>query len=115
MTALTVEVTEVLPAGDGYPWPTVVGMVVADPDGRRCGDVVQLAAEPYAAEAIAEDLAELGAMPPVVVVEPWQVVAVVAYAGDYRTCDGCGVVEDAGASPDLDGRGYAACCRMVTP
>ena len=112
MTALTVEVTEVLPPGGGYPWPTVVGMVL---HGPRAGDVVRLAAEAYAAEVIAEDLAELGAMPPVVVVEPWQVVAVVAYAGDYRTCDGCGVVEDAGAGPDLDGRGYAACCRMVTP
>ena len=112
MTALTVEVTEVLPAGDGYPWPTVVGMVLQGPGS---GAEVRLAAEAYAAEVIAEDLAELGAMPPVVVVEPWQVVAVVAYAGDYRMCDGCGVVEDAGASPDLDGRGYAACCRMVTP
>ena len=77
MTALTVEVTEVLPPGGGYPWPTVVGMVV---HGPRAGYVVRLAAEAYAAEVIAEDLAELGAMPPVVVVEPWQVVAVVAYA-----------------------------------
>jgi hypothetical protein len=77
MTALTVEVTEVLAPGGGYPWPTVVGMVL---HGPRAGDVVRLAAEAYAAEVIAEDLAELGAMPPVVVAEPWQVVAVVAYA-----------------------------------
>lgn len=81
MTELTVEVTEVHPPVAGmYPWPTVVGMVVGDTDGRRCGDVVRIAAEPYAAEAIAADLAELGAMPPVVVVEPWQVVAVVDFA-----------------------------------
>lgn len=112
MTALTVEVTEVLPPGGGYPWPTVVGVVVLGP---RAGDVIRIAAEAPLADVIEADLAELGAMPPVVVVEPWQVVAVVAYAGDYRTCDGCGVVEDAGASPDLDGRGYAYCCRMVTP
>lgn len=77
MTALTVEVTKVVPAGGGYPWPTVVGMVL---HGPRAGDVVRLAAEADAAEVIAEDLAELGAMPPVVVVEPWQVVTVVAYA-----------------------------------
>jgi hypothetical protein len=65
------------PAAGRSPWPTVVGMVL---HGPRAGDVVRLAAEAYAAEAIAEDLAELGAMPPVVVVEPWQVVAVVEYA-----------------------------------
>jgi hypothetical protein len=115
MTALTVEVSEVHPPVAGlYPWPTVVGMVVGDPDGRRCGDLVRVAAEPYAAEAIAADLAELGAMPPVVVVEPWQVVAVVAYAEDYRTCDGCGTVEDAGTAPDLDGQGFGPCCTAVT-
>ena len=77
MATLTVEVTEVMPPGGGYPWPTVVGMVV---HGPRAGDVVRLAADHHAAEAIAADLAELGDMPPVVVVEPWQVVAVVAYA-----------------------------------
>ena len=111
MTALTVEVIGVHGPGGGYPWPTVVGTVV---HGPRAGDVVRVAAEPYAAEAIAADLAELGAMPPVVVVEPWQVVAVVAYAEDYRTCDGCGTVEDAGTAPDLDGAGYGQCCTAVT-
>lgn len=29
---------------------------------------------------------------------------------DTRTCDGCGRVEDAGAWPDQDGRGYSECC-----
>jgi hypothetical protein len=111
MTALTVEVLQVHPPGNGYPWPTVVGMVV---HGPQAGDVVRVAADRHAADAIAADLAELGAMPPVAVVEPWQVVAVVAYAGDYRTCDGCGTVEDAGTGPDLDGAGYGQCCTAVT-
>jgi len=128
MTTLTVEVTGVRPAGNGYPWPTVVGTVV---HGPRAGDVVRVAAEPYAAEVIAADLAEPCSMPPVVVVEAWQVVAVVAFAaeveawqasgraaayadGDYRTCDGCGAVEDAGTGPDLDGQGFGPCCTAVT-
>jgi hypothetical protein len=81
MTALTVEVLQVHPPGNGYPWPTVIGTVLHGPDA---GDVVRLAAEPYAAEAIRADLAELGAMPPVVVVEPWQVVAVVALAAEVE-------------------------------
>jgi hypothetical protein len=72
MTTLTVEVAEVYGPGNGYPWPTVVGTVV---HGPRAGDVVRVAAEPYAAEVIAADLAEPCSMPPVVVVEAWQVVA----------------------------------------
>ena len=87
MTALTVEVTEVHAAGNGYPWPTVIGTVLHGPDA---GDVVRLAAEPYAAEAIAADLSELGAMPPVVVVEPWQVVALVIAAEDVARAKAAG-------------------------
>jgi len=72
MTALTVEVLQVRPAGNGYPWPTLVGMVV---HGPTAGDGVVIAADRHAADLIAADMAELGGMPPVVVVEPWQVVA----------------------------------------
>lgn len=85
MTALTVEVTAVRPAGGGYPWPTLVGVVM---HGPTAGDVVILAADAAEAEVIAADLAELGAMPPVVVAEPWQVVAEPWQPAP--TCTGCG-------------------------
>ena len=103
MTALTVEVVEVRPASDDGPdGPTIIGTVVHGPGS---GTVVQAACDPAEARAMLDELSELGAMPPVAVVEPWQIVA----AG-LRTCDGCGAVEDAGTGPDLDAMGYGPCC-----
>ena len=104
MTALTVEVSEVHPPGNGYPWPTVVGTVV---HGPAAGDVIRVAADRHAADAIRADLAELGGMPPVVVVEPWQVVALVMAAEDVARAEAAG---RAAAYP------YAAAAyREVTP
>jgi hypothetical protein len=103
MDAMTVEVVEVRPAGD-YPWPTILGTIVHGPDA---GTVVQAAADTAEALAIVDALAELGAMPPVALVERWQIVA----AG-LRTCDGCGAIDDAGTGPDLDGLGYGPCCTV---
>lgn len=101
MDGMTVECWEMRPAGT-YPWPTILGPIV---HGPNAGTVVQAAVDHAEAYAIVDALAELGAMPPVAVIEPWQIVA----AG-IRTCDGCGAIDDAGTGPDLDGLGYGPCC-----
>lgn len=31
-------------------------------------------------------------------------------AGEWRRCDGCGLIEPGGMQPDQDGRGYSSCC-----
>lgn len=105
MTALTVEVVEVRPASaDRFDRPTILGSIV---HGPSAGTVVQATVGDAEALALLDALAELGAMPPVALVEPWEIVA-----ADLRTCEGCGAVEDAGTAPDLDALGYGPCCTV---
>jgi hypothetical protein len=69
MSTVAVEVYAVRPAGNGWPWPTLLATVL---EGPTCGEGVVIAAEGPGLLEIAEVLAE--GERPAMTAEPWQIV-----------------------------------------